>query len=162
DGRMTDGQGRTVSFKNTILIMTSNLGSQLIMEMGEENRENMKQGIDEMLHRQFKPEFLNRIDEIIIFHSLSREDLASIVDIQTEILKKRLAEHKYSVELSEGAKEFLIQVGYDPAFGARPLKRAIQKHIQDALAMQILEGRFTEGDIIEIDEEGGELRFRRK
>ncbi len=151
DGRMTDGKGRTVDFKNTILIMTSNLGSHLIMEMGDENREEMKKQVYEILHRQFRPEFLNRIDETIIFHSLSKEDLAKIVDIQTSLLTKRLAEQKFSVELTEGAKKFLIDVGYDPSFGARPLKRAIQRYVQDALAMKILEGAVMEGDRIIVD-----------
>ncbi|HET98556.1 MAG TPA: ATP-dependent chaperone ClpB [Desulfurivibrio alkaliphilus] len=155
DGRMTDGQGRTVDFKNTILIMTSNLGSQLIMELGEERREEIKARIDEILHAQFRPEFLNRIDEIIIFHALSRQDLGRIVEIQLELLTRRLADQHFQIELSEAAKEFLIEVGYNPSFGARPLKRAIQRHIQDALAMKILEGGFTEGDTIRIDRPAG-------
>jgi ATP-dependent Clp protease ATP-binding subunit ClpB len=161
DGRMTDGQGRTVDFKNTILIMTSNLGSQLIMELGEANRAEMETRIDEILHRQFKPEFLNRIDEIIIFHALSREHLARIVDLQVNLLEKRLAEQKFAVQLSEAAKSYLVQKGYDPVYGARPLKRAIQRHVQDALAMLILEGKFVEGDRIVIDHDGSEegLRF---
>jgi len=159
DGRMTDGKGRTVDFKNTILIMTSNLGSQLIMEMGEKNRAEMEKQIDEILHVQFKPEFLNRIDEIIIFNSLSKEDLARIVDIQIDLLTERLEEKKFSIRLSEASKKFLIRVGYDPAFGARPLKRAIQRHIQDALAMQILEGAFQEGDRIVVDASPDEQRL---
>jgi ATP-dependent Clp protease ATP-binding subunit ClpB len=151
DGRMTDGQGRTVDFKNTILIMTSNLGSHLIMELGEQNREEMVKQVDEILHRQFRPEFLNRIDETIIFHGLSKEDLSKIVDIQVALLTKRLAERKFSISLTDGAKNFLIDVGYDPAFGARPLKRAIQRYVQDQLAMHILEGKFSEGDKIMVD-----------
>jgi len=164
DGRMTDGQGRTVSFKNSILIMTSNLGSQLIMELGEENRAEMINQVDEILHRQFRPEFLNRIDETIIFHGLSREDLSKIVDIQVELLVKRLAERKFSIRLTDKAKEFLIQTGYDPAFGARPLKRAIQRYVQDKLAMRILEGSFSEGDRIVVDgtPDKGELIFTRE
>ncbi|MBE9521524.1 MAG: ATP-dependent chaperone ClpB [Proteobacteria bacterium] len=164
DGRLTDGQGRTVDFKNSILIMTSNLGSQLIMELGEENRVEMVKQVDEILHRQFRPEFLNRIDETIIFHGLSKEDLSKIVDIQVELLVKRLAERKFSIRLTDKAKEFLIQTGYDPAFGARPLKRAIQKHVQDKLAMQILEGGFSEGDRIVVDgaPDKGELIFTRE
>jgi ATP-dependent Clp protease ATP-binding subunit ClpB len=164
DGRMTDGQGRTVSFKNTILIMTSNLGSQLIMELGEQNREQMVQQVDDILHRQFRPEFLNRIDETIIFHGLSREDLADIVDIQVALLTQRLAERKFSISLTDGAKNFLIEVGYDPAFGARPLKRAIQRYIQDQLALHILEGQFTEGDsiIVDADPAGRKLSFTRE
>jgi ATP-dependent Clp protease ATP-binding subunit ClpB len=164
DGRMTDGQGRTVDFKNTILIMTSNLGSQLIMELGEQNRDEMVRQVDDILHRQFRPEFLNRIDETIIFHGLSRADLASIVDIQVNLLTARLAEKKFTINLTAKAKEFLIEVGYDPAFGARPLKRAIQRYVQDRLAMQILEGKFSEGDRIVIDAapEGGQLQFTRE
>jgi ATP-dependent Clp protease ATP-binding subunit ClpB len=151
DGRMTDGHGRTVDFKNTILIMTSNLGSQLIMELGEARREEMKRQIDEILHRQFKPEFLNRIDETIIFHGLSKDDLARIVDIQFALLRRRLAEQKFDIELAPEAREFLINVGYHPAFGARPLKRAMQRYIQDGLAMEVLQGRFKEGDTIRVE-----------
>jgi ATP-dependent Clp protease ATP-binding subunit ClpB len=163
DGRMTDGQGRTVDFKNTILIMTSNLGSQLIMELGDQNRTEMLRQVDEILHRQFRPEFLNRIDETIIFHSLTKEDLAKIVDIQVTLLTRRLAEKKFSISLTEKAKQFLIDVGYDPTFGARPLKRAIQRYIQDQLALQILEGKFSEGDriLIDADLDKHELRFNR-
>ena len=159
DGRMTDGHGRTVDFKNTILIMTSNLGSQLIMELGEARREEMKQQIDEILHRQFKPEFLNRIDETIIFHGLSKDDLAKIVDIQFALLRKRLAEQKFNIELTQEARDFLINVGYNPAFGARPLKRAMQRYIQDGLAMEVLQGRFKENDTIHVDVAPGRDRL---
>jgi ATP-dependent Clp protease ATP-binding subunit ClpB len=164
DGRMTDGQGRTVDFKNTILIMTSNLGSQLIMELGEEKRDEMVRQVDEILRTQFRPEFLNRIDETIVFHGLSKEDLARIVDIQVELLTRRLAERKFSISLTDAAKDFLIEVGYDPAFGARPLKRAIQRYIQDQLALHILEGKFSEGDSIEVDagSDMDQLVFTRK
>ncbi|MBU0907933.1 MAG: AAA family ATPase, partial [Proteobacteria bacterium] len=164
DGRMTDGHGRTVDFKNTILIMTSNLGSQLIMEFGEERREEMKLQIDDMLHRQFKPEFLNRIDETIIFHALSKVDLAQIVDIQFGLLQKRISEQKFNIELTGAARNFLIDVGYHPTFGARPLKRAMQRYIQDGLAMEILEGRFKEGDTIVVDLAPGQdrLAFQKK
>ncbi len=155
DGRMTDGKGRTVDFKNTILIMTSNLGSQLIMDLGEERRDEIKERIDEILHAQFRPEFLNRLDEIIIFHSLGREHLSRIVDIQLSLLTQRLAEQHYRIELTPAAKEFIVEVGYDPNYGARPLKRAIQRYIQDALAMKILEGAFAEGDTIQIDRPEG-------
>ncbi len=150
DGRMTDGQGRTVDFKNTILIMTSNLASQLIMEHGGHSEEVKKQ-LDDILYSTFKPEFLNRLDEIITFHALNKEHLNKIVDIQLRYLKDRLADQKLGMELSDSAREFLINVGYDPVFGARPLKRAIQRHIQDKLAMEILEGNFVEGDRIKID-----------
>ncbi len=156
DGRMTDGQGRTVDFKNTILIMTSNLGSQLIMELGEQNRAEIEKQMDEILQRQFRPEFLNRLDETIIFHGLSKEDLSKIVDLQVVLLTKRLAERKFTISLTDAAKNFLIDVGYNPAFGARPLKRAIQRYIQDQLALHILEGKFSEGDSIVIDGAPGE------
>jgi len=162
DGRLTDGQGRTVDFKNTILIMTSNLGSQMIMELGEQNRQEAARRVDEILHNNFKPEFLNRIDETIIFHGLSKADLSRIVDIQLALLKKRLAEQKLEIELTDEARDFLIEVGYDPSFGARPLKRAIQRHIQDRLALQLLEGNFGEGDRILVDRGEGELTFIKK
>ena len=151
DGRMTDGKGRTVDFKNSILIMTSNLGSHIIMELAQTDPETMRRQVDDLLHRQFKPEFLNRIDEIITFHGLTREDLAAIVDIQIRRMAKRLAEHKYKVTLTKEAKQFLVDTGYDPAYGARPLKRAIQRYIEDPLALEILESRFAEGDRILID-----------
>jgi ATP-dependent Clp protease ATP-binding subunit ClpB len=164
DGRMTDGQGRTVDFKNTILIMTSNLGSQLIMDLGEQNREEMVKQVDDILHRQFRPEFLNRVDETIIFHGLSKENLARIVDIQVALLTRRLAERKFSISLTDNAKKFLIDVGYDPAYGARPLKRAIQRYVQDQLAMQILEGTFSEGDriVVDADADNKKLLFSRE
>ncbi|NLZ18460.1 MAG: ATP-dependent chaperone ClpB [Desulfobulbaceae bacterium] len=151
DGRMTDGKGRTVDFKNTILIMTSNLGSHVIMELAQIDPEEMRKQVDEMLRRQFKPEFLNRVDEIITFHGLSKEDLLQIVDIQVRRMSKRLAERKIKVTLTKESKQVLIDSGYDPAFGARPLKRAIQRHIEDPLALEILEGKFEEGDHILID-----------
>ena len=156
DGRMTDGHGRTVDFKNTILIMTSNLGSQLIMELGEARRAEIKAQVEAILHRQFRPEFLNRIDEIIVFHALGKGHLARIVDLQVELLTKRLAEQKFAVRLTEPARQFLIEVGYDPAYGARPLKRAIQRHVQDGLAMKILAGEFREGDTIVVDRVAGD------
>ncbi len=163
DGRMTDGKGRTVDFKNTILIMTSNLGSQLIMEMGQSDPEGLRRSIDELLHRQFKPEFLNRVDEIITFGALTREDLMQIVDIQIGRMARRLKANNYQVELTDPAKEFLVETGYDPTFGARPLKRAIQRFIEDPLALEILEGKFSEGDTILVDKgEGNALTFTRK
>jgi len=160
---MTDGKGRTVDFKNTILIMTSNLGSDLIMEMGSRDPKGLKTRIDELMHRQFKPEFLNRIDEIITFHGLTRDDLRQIVDIQLDQLKLRLAEQKFGIDLADSAKDFLVKVGYDPAFGARPLKRAIQHYIQDGLAMEILDGSFKEGDkiVVSAADDGHSLTFTR-
>ncbi|MFP7754823.1 ATP-dependent chaperone ClpB [Thermodesulfobacteriota bacterium B35] len=163
DGRMTDGKGRTVDFKNTILIMTSNLGSHIIMELGQTDPEEMHRQIDELLHRQFKPEFLNRVDEIITFHGLTREDLMQIVDIQIGRMQKRLRDRKYTIELTRAAKEFLVETGYDPNFGARPLKRAIQRYIEDPLALEILEGNFKEGDHIIVDKGlDNKLVFRKK
>ena len=163
DGRMTDGKGRTVDFKNTILIMTSNLGSHIIMELGQTDPEEMHRQIDELLHKQFKPEFLNRIDEIITFHGLTREDLLQIVDIQIGRMAKRLAEHKYTITLTDEAKQFLVEVGYDPSFGARPLKRAIQRYMEDPLALEILEGHFREGDHIVVDKGlNNKLVFRKQ
>jgi len=147
---MTDGQGRTVDFKNTILIMTSNLGSQLIMDLHSEDQEEMQRRLDEVLRAQFKPEFLNRIDEIITFHGLSKENLAQIVDIQFGLLQQRLTEQKLTVTLSDEARTFIINVGYDPTYGARPLKRAIQRYILDDLALELLEGKFQPGDTIEV------------
>ncbi len=163
DGRMTDGKGRTVDFKNTILIMTSNLGSHIIMELGQTDPEEMHRQIDELLHRQFKPEFLNRVDEIITFHGLTRDDLMQIVDIQIGRMQKRLKERKFTIELTQAAKEFLVETGYDPNFGARPLKRAIQRYIEDPLALEILEGTFREGDHIVVDKGlDNKLVFRKK
>ncbi len=163
DGRMTDGKGRTVSFKNTIMIMTSNLGSHIIMELGQTDPEEMRRQVEELLHKQFRPEFLNRVDEIITFHGLTREDLMQIVDIQINRMAKRLEDRKFTIELTTEAKEFLVETGYDPSFGARPLKRAIQRYIEDPLALEILEGNFSEGDHILVDKGmGNKLVFRKQ
>ncbi len=151
DGRMTDGKGRTVDFKNTILILTSNLGSHLIMELSQSDPETMQQQINDLLRQKFRPEFLNRVDEIITFHGLAKSDLLEIVDIQIKRMAARLAEQKYKIALTKEAKQFLVNAGYEPAFGARPLKRAIQRYIEDPLAMEILEGAFSEGDHILVD-----------
>lgn len=161
DGRMTDGKGRTVDFRNTIMIMTSNLGSDLIMKMAEkqESKENIKNQIGEILHLKFKPEFLNRIDETIIFHSLSKEDMYGIIDIQLERLKKRLLAKKITLQISDNTKKFLVDSGYNPLFGARPLKRAIQQHLEDPLAMELLEGHFPEGSNIEATVNNDSINF---
>jgi len=151
DGRLTDGHGRTVDFKNTIIMMTSNLGSQWIQDLGEKDHEEMKNRVMEMLRNSLKPEFLNRIDEIVIFNNLDRENIKKIIDIQMKHLKARLTEKKMDIELTKAAKEMLCERGYDPTYGARPLKRAIQKYIQDPLALKILEGEFSEGDTIVVD-----------
>jgi len=161
DGRMTDGKGRTVDFKNTILIMTSNLGSNLIMKMTEDrmSEQQIRQQVDEILHAQFKPEFLNRVDETIIFHSLDKDHMLRIVDIQLKRLAARLKEKNISLRVKESAKRFLVEKGYDPAFGARPLKRSIQRYLEDPLAVEILDGRFSEGDHIFAEAEAEALRF---
>jgi len=161
DGRMTDGKGRTVDFKNTILIMTSNLGSNLIMQMAEkqEERSTIKAQIEEMLYHHFKPEFLNRVDETIIFQSLSQEDMIPIIDIQLQRLAKRLADRKITLRFSQNAKKHLVSVGYNPVFGARPLKRAIQKYVEDPLAMELLENRFSEDDVVLVDADNNGILF---
>ena len=157
DGRITDGQGRTVDFKNTVIIMTSNIGSQFITE--EWNREKHSALVLEALRGHFRPEFLNRVDEIIIFDRLNEEELKQIVEIQLKRLIRRLESQKITLELSDAAKAFVAQAGYDPAYGARPLKRAIQKEILDPLSMDILEGKFREGQTIRVDARNGALSF---
>lgn len=161
DGRMTDGKGRTVDFKNTILIMTSNIGSDLIMKMTDEQADDaqIKNRVEDILHHHFKPEFLNRIDETIIFRSLSRDDMASIVNIQLRRLADRLEARKLKVRFSENAKKYLVSVGYNPLFGARPLKRAIRKHVEDPLAMELLENRFEEDSVILVDSDNNGITF---
>ncbi len=146
DGRLTDGQGRTVDFKNTLIIMTSNLGSQWIQDLGETDYGEMQTRVMEVVRGTFKPEFLNRIDEIVIFHALGREQIKQIIEIQLGLLNKRLEDKKLSITLDASAKHLLIEQGFDPVYGARPLKRAIQRMIQNPLAMKILEGDFAEGD----------------
>jgi ATP-dependent Clp protease ATP-binding subunit ClpB len=156
DGRLTDGHGRTVNFKNTVVIMTSNIGSHFIMELGPEAAESQ---VMAALRQHFRPEFLNRVDDIIMFHSLSRTDLTRIVEIQLSHLRKLLAERKISLELTEAAKMHLAEVGYDPTFGARPLKRVIQRELQDPLALALLQGEFKEGDMIRVDYKEGSIVF---
>jgi ATP-dependent Clp protease ATP-binding subunit ClpB len=162
DGRLTDGQGRTVDFKNAVLIMTSNIGSQWIQDLGEDYEE-MKRQVLEALRASFKPEFLNRIDDVIIFHSLDRTHLRSIIEIQLVNLKKRLADRNLEIQLMDKAKELLAEAGYDPVYGARPLKRAIQNLIQNPLAMKILDGTFSERDrvIVDADLSKKEMVFRK-
>ncbi len=160
DGRMTDGQGRTVDFKNTVIIMTSNLGSQFIQDLGDKDRKEMERRVTAALREAFKPEFLNRIDEIVIFNSLGREQIKQIVEIQLRRLERMLADRKMILEITEKAKSFLVDKGYDPVYGARPLKRTIQKLIQDPLALKILEGEFGEGERITVDSDGSQLIFR--
>jgi len=150
DGRLTDGKGRTVDFKNTVIIMTSNIGSQWIRDLAG-NDEEMRKRVTDALQAHFRPEFLNRIDEIIIFNSLGIDQIKQIVDLQIEKLRTRLKERGIDIQLTDRAKEYLAREGFDPAFGARPLRRTIEKKIQNPLALKLLEGEFTEGDLVEID-----------
>jgi ATP-dependent Clp protease ATP-binding subunit ClpB len=159
DGRMTDGHGRTVDFKNTLIVMTSNIGSQWIQDLDADQREEMEQRVTDSLRAAFKPEFLNRVDETIIFQSLSPEQIIKIVDIQLERLKNRLAEKQIELKLSENAKEFLATNGYDPIYGARPLKRAIQRYLENPLSMEILKGKITMGSTVVVDTDDNDLLF---
>jgi ATP-dependent Clp protease ATP-binding subunit ClpB len=160
DGRLTDGHGRTVDFKNTVIIMTSNIGSQWIFELGDKEDE-MKEKVMGFVHRQFKPEFLNRLDEIIIFHSLKLPEIMKIVDIQFKILSKRLSERKITISLTQKARDLVAKAGYDQLYGARPIKRTIQHRILDPLAMKILNKEFTEGDTVEVDVKKDEIEFKK-
>jgi ATP-dependent Clp protease ATP-binding subunit ClpB len=157
DGRLTDGQGRTVDFKNVVIILTSNVGSHHIMALDDE--ESMRKAVTEDLREAFRPEFLNRLDETIIFHRLDRTQLRSIVDVQLRIFEKRLAERDLRLEISDAAKDFLANVGYDPTYGARPLKRAIQRYLENGLAEDILAGRFAAGDTVRVEAGDGKLVF---
>ena len=160
DGRLTDGQGRTVDFRNTLIIMTSNMGAEYLVNQKEgEDTEAVRDQVMDVVRASFRPEFLNRVDEIILFHRLKREQMAAIVDIQFARLQKLLDERDIVVELEDSAREWLADKGYDPAFGARPLKRAIQKQVQDPLAEQILSGAIHDGDHVRIHAEGGVLLF---
>ena len=158
DGRLTDGHGRTVDFKNTVIIMTSNVGSQWIVELGEKDEEEMKRRINESMKANFKPEFLNRVDDIIIFHRLGIGQIKQIVDIQIQKLKAMMGSKKLQLEITDRAKELLAKEGFDPTFGARPLKRVIQNEVQNVLAMKILNGEIKEGHTITIGTTGPEGR----
>jgi ATP-dependent Clp protease ATP-binding subunit ClpB len=160
DGRITDGQGRTVDFKNTVIIMTSNIGSQYITE--EESREARRRLVTDALRAHFRPEFLNRVDEIIIFDRLTKDDLKKIVEIQLRRLSKRLEQQKITLKLSDSAKEMLAREGYDPVYGARPLRRTIQKEILDPLSIDILEGKIREGQTVYVSAKDGALDFQEK
>jgi ATP-dependent Clp protease ATP-binding subunit ClpB len=168
DGRLTDGQGHTVDFKNTVVIMTSNIGSPLIQQFygsgktATKDRELMEQEVRMELKAHFRPEFLNRVDDIIIFHSLDAAQIAHIVDIQLQRLEKRLTQQHLTLELDKAAKKFLAQEGYDPQFGARPLKRAIQEKLLDPLAMKLLDGEFKPGDRIKATAADAEIIFEKK
>ncbi|MFP4446247.1 MAG: ATP-dependent chaperone ClpB [Desulfosudaceae bacterium] len=159
DGRMTDGHGRTVDFKNTIIIMTSNIGSQMIQEMSGADPEKVKEQLEDVLRKNFRPEFLNRIDETIIFHNLDREQIARIVDIQVERLSRRTADRNIQLVLSDEARRFLADRGFDPVYGARPLKRAIQKYLENPLAMEILKGNIPENSTVMAAPDGDAMAF---
>ncbi len=158
EGRLTDGHGRTVDFRNTIIIMTSNIGSRWIKELGVETA---RERVMEELDRTFRPEFLNRIDEVILFRNLTREDLVQIVDIQLGRLRGLLAARRIGLEWTGAAREYLAEIGYDPVFGARPLKRVIQREVQDPLALAILRGEFVEGDVVQVDVRDGRVLFEK-
>jgi len=158
DGRLTDGHGRTVDFKNTVIIMTSNIGSLWIVEHGDDEVEMEKQ-VMEAVRAQFRPEFLNRLDDIIMFHQLKLPEIVKIVDIQLGLLSRRLKERKIDIVLTEKARDFIAQTGFDPTYGARPLKRTIQQKILDPLAMKLLNKEFGEGDSIEVDVDNAKMVF---
>jgi ATP-dependent Clp protease ATP-binding subunit ClpB len=158
DGRLTDSKGRTVDFKNTVLIMTSNLGSREIQALSDDEK-GVREAVSDVLREHFKPEFLNRIDDIVIFHRLSREQITKIIDVQLERLRHMLQERNISIVLEDSAKELLAREGYDPSFGARPLKRAIQTMIQNPLAMKLLRGEILSGQTVTVSAEGGEMKF---
>jgi ATP-dependent Clp protease ATP-binding subunit ClpB len=160
DGRLTDGQGRTVDFKNTLVIMTSNLGSQWILELGESDREEMERRVMDAVRQHFRPEFLNRVDETVVFHTLSRGDLRRIVDLHAESLRLMLHDREIGLTLTDAARDAIAEEGYDPHFGARPLKRTLQRRIQNPLAMKLLSGEFKSGQTIEVDVKKGEFVFR--
>jgi ATP-dependent Clp protease ATP-binding subunit ClpB len=160
DGRLTDGQGRTVDFRNTVLVMTSNLGSEVIQNMaGEQRYEEMKRAVMGIVGQHFRPEFINRVDDVVVFHPLGREQLRGIADIQLRDLRRRLADRELTIALSDGAMTLLLEQGFDPVYGARPLKRAIQRGLENALAQRILDGTFLPGDHIQVDARHGEFLF---
>ena len=160
DGRLTDGQGRTVDFRNTVIVMTSNLGSQRIQELaGAQNYERMKSEVMEIVGQHFRPEFINRIDDVVVFHPLDTEHIRKIVDIQLEYLHRRLKDRDIALVLEPAARDRLAQAGFDPVYGARPLKRAIQHQIENPLAKEILAGKFAAGDTIRVGATGGEITF---
>ncbi|MCG7895471.1 MAG: ATP-dependent chaperone ClpB [Candidatus Thiodiazotropha taylori] len=162
DGRLTDGQGRTVDFRNTVIVMTSNLGSQIIQEMAtEEQYDAMKASVMETVQQNFRPEFINRVDEIVVFHPLGAEQIRAIASIQVDYLRQRLAEHEMVLSVTDAALDRLGQAGFDPVYGARPLKRAIRQQLENPLAQEILSGRFAAGDTIEVDVSGDGLSFRK-
>jgi ATP-dependent Clp protease ATP-binding subunit ClpB len=166
DGRLTDSQGRVVDFKNTVIIMTSNIGSQYILEFkgrtDDESYKRMKESVLDELRHHFRPEFLNRVDEIVVFHSLTEEDLKQILEIQLMRLRSRLAERHINIELTPEAAKHLAREGYDPVYGARPLKRAIQKELETPLGRLLLRGEIRDGQTVMVDWQDGEFIFTTK
>lgn len=162
DGRLTDGQGRTVNFKNTVIVMTSNLGSQVIQELAGKSYEKMKKAVLEVVSQHFRPEFINRVDETVVFHPLDQSQLRHIVELQIERLKVRLQEKSLQLQVSDAVLDYLAEVGYDPVYGARPLKRAVQQVLENPLARDLLEGKFSPGDVIVVKKEKGGLGFGKK
>jgi ATP-dependent Clp protease ATP-binding subunit ClpB len=162
DGRLTDGQGRTADFRNTVVVMTSNLGSDLIQRMaGEGDYEAMKKAVMEVVGNHFRPEFINRVDETVVFHPLGQDQLKGIAVIQLDALRQRLAERDMRITLSDAALEKLVAAGFDPVYGARPLKRAIQQQLENPLAQALLKGEFGAGDTIQVTAVDGTLSFQR-
>jgi ATP-dependent Clp protease ATP-binding subunit ClpB len=163
DGRLTDGQGRTVDFKNTVIVMTSNIGSHLIQSMTGKKQLEIKEAVFEELKNHFRPEFLNRIDEIVVFHGLDKDNIASIAKILLKNLSDRLAKVDMQLEVSDAALNKIAEVGFDPVFGARPLKRAIQQHIENPVSKMILEGTFGPKDVVPVDvDKKGDFSFTRQ
>ena len=165
DGRLTDGQGRTVDFRNTVIVMTSNLGSQMIQDMSTddspESYTQMKAAVMGAVQAHFRPEFINRLDDIVVFHPLDKAQIREIARIQASYLDKRLAERGIQLVLDDSALQLLGNVGFDPVYGARPLKRAIQQQLENPLANKILSGEFGSGDTIHVEAKGGQLTFRK-
>jgi ATP-dependent Clp protease ATP-binding subunit ClpB len=162
DGRLTDGHGRTVNFRNAVIVMTSNIGSEVIREMaGEEHYAQMKRAVMDIVGRHFRPEFINRIDEVVVFHPLSRAQIHAIAQLQLRYLRERLQHRDMDLELSPAALELLADAGFDPVFGARPLKRAIQQQVETPLARDIVAGKFSPGEVILVDARGDEIVFQR-
>lgn len=161
DGRLTDGQGRTVDFKNTVIIMTSNLGSQMIQSMADQDYQVVKLAVMGEVKTHFRPEFVNRIDEVVVFHSLGEAQVKSIAQIQIQLLAKRLAAMDMTLNMSESAIAEIANAGFDPVYGARPLKRAIQSEIENPLAREILAGNFVAKDTILVDNKSGKMTFTR-
>ena len=161
DGRLTDGQGRTVDFRNTVIVMTSNLGSNVIQELaGDDNYEQMKSAVMEIVGQHFRPEFINRVDDVVVFHPLLREQIHAIAKIQLQHLHERLAERDMALEVSDAALDLIAEAGFDPVYGARPLKRVIQQQLENSLAQDLLSGKFKAGDVINVDMENNALTFR--